>query len=289
MPGDWSALQTSAEINHGNSGGPAFNDHGEVIGLATFGSSDPGVRGINFLVPISIAKEFLQILHVTPKQGPVSELYQEGLEDMRKSCYKRSLSKFGRIEQINPRFPFLQERVQEANHAIDDGLDHCWVPNGSTGLYAGSAAALLGLLAASWFFAKTRFRTNQTTHPAGAPFAAAATKVARDSTISAGSATAVLEGRDGALAGRRFFIDESGLRIGRDPAKCQIVLQDDKVSKEHALITRDAQGVILTDLGSSNGTYVNSVNTQRVTTMRLQPGDCIYIGKSIASFRYLRS
>src|SRR5215470_17201779 len=42
-------LQISAPITHGNSGGPAIDQHGNVIGLATFGNQGE-VQGFNFLV-----------------------------------------------------------------------------------------------------------------------------------------------------------------------------------------------------------------------------------------------
>lgn len=47
--------QTDASINPGNSGGPAFNDHGEVIGISVAGmfAKDGGSLNINFLIPIS--------------------------------------------------------------------------------------------------------------------------------------------------------------------------------------------------------------------------------------------
>jgi serine protease Do len=42
-------LQISAPITHGNSGGPAIDQHGNVVGLATFGNEGE-VQGFNFLV-----------------------------------------------------------------------------------------------------------------------------------------------------------------------------------------------------------------------------------------------
>jgi pSer/pThr/pTyr-binding forkhead associated (FHA) protein len=46
--------------------------------------------------------------------------------------------------------------------------------------------------------------------------------------------------------------------IGRDPDNCQIVIADDKVSKQHARIDiSENLKVTITDLGSTNGTKVN--------------------------------
>jgi serine protease Do len=51
-------LQISAPIAPGSSGGPIFNDHGEVIGVAT--AIMLGGQNINFGVPISYLKELLK-------------------------------------------------------------------------------------------------------------------------------------------------------------------------------------------------------------------------------------
>jgi S1-C subfamily serine protease len=45
-------IQTDASINHGNSGGPLLNDHGEVIGVNTWGYD--GYEGLNFAIPVDV-------------------------------------------------------------------------------------------------------------------------------------------------------------------------------------------------------------------------------------------
>ena len=52
-------------------------------------------------------------------------------------------------------------------------------------------------------------------------------------------------------------------------------LLDTSVSRRHATITRTDDGVMLTDLGSQNGTLING---ERVVTRRLVTGDTIAIG-----------
>jgi len=63
------------------------------------------------------------------------------------------------------------------------------------------------------------------------------------------------------------------LRIGRN-SRCDLVLSHPQVSAYHARITRDGIGIVIEDLGSSNGTYVSDVPVHRAP---LQPGDSIVI------------
>lgn len=52
---DQGVIQTDAAITWGNSGGPAFNTRGDVIGVATFlsvGREGTEVQGFNFLIPV---------------------------------------------------------------------------------------------------------------------------------------------------------------------------------------------------------------------------------------------
>ncbi len=54
-------IQTDASINRGNSGGPMFNLHGEVIGINTaIFSPTGGSVGIGFAIPASIAKPVVE-------------------------------------------------------------------------------------------------------------------------------------------------------------------------------------------------------------------------------------
>jgi pSer/pThr/pTyr-binding forkhead associated (FHA) protein len=68
--------------------------------------------------------------------------------------------------------------------------------------------------------------------------------------------------------------------VGRSPA-CNIVAESGAVSKVHARIERTADQLILEDLGSSNGTFVNG---ERVMTAVLRDGDVILLA-GVESFR----
>ncbi|MGB3563627.1 MAG: GGDEF domain-containing protein [Thermoanaerobaculia bacterium] len=90
----------------------------------------------------------------------------------------------------------------------------------------------------------------------------------------------------GAEIGRDFRLRGSGLVIGRSP-EVDIRLPDDQASREHARLDRtvDVQGpgptYVLTDLESTNRTFVNSKPVDRVV---LQTGDKIQIGDSVLKY-----
>jgi pSer/pThr/pTyr-binding forkhead associated (FHA) protein len=85
----------------------------------------------------------------------------------------------------------------------------------------------------------------------------------------------VLIVRAGAQAGARFPLDSLVTGLGRHPDS-EISLDDITVSRRHAEIERTAQGYIVSDAGSLNGTYVNQ---ERIDKMVLRHGDELQIGK----------
>ena len=80
----------------------------------------------------------------------------------------------------------------------------------------------------------------------------------------------------GILSGRTFNITSKGLVVGRDQSKCQIVLVDDQISRQHAWVGLDETGqVVLRDHDSSNGSFINKV---RVKEGILKPNDEVTFG-----------
>jgi len=63
--------------------------------------------------------------------------------------------------------------------------------------------------------------------------------------------------------------------IGRDPA-CDVVLSEITVSRRHAAVRQDGNTVVISDLGSSNGTFVNDAPVADGT--RVDAGDVIRLG-----------
>lgn len=78
----------------------------------------------------------------------------------------------------------------------------------------------------------------------------------------------------GANAGSRFSI-AAGTTIGRHP-ESTIFLDDVTVSRRHAEIVEEGDGLAIVDAGSLNGTYLNG---ERIERGRLNEGDQVQIGK----------
>jgi DNA-binding winged helix-turn-helix (wHTH) protein len=70
--------------------------------------------------------------------------------------------------------------------------------------------------------------------------------------------------------------------IGRDSG-CSIVLESEGVSRHHARIDASLQAIVVEDLGSKNGTWVNASRIESAHS--LSPGDTIRIGRMTFSLR----
>lgn len=77
---------------------------------------------------------------------------------------------------------------------------------------------------------------------------------------------------------RKIVLDSLPVMIGQDP-EAGIRLDDQWVSRHHCEISATKDALVVRDLGSMLGTFVNGLN---VTTAHLMPGDKLTVG--ITSF-----
>ena len=63
--GDVSTYQISAPIHHGNSGGPVFDDNGDIIGIACSGIASAQTQNVNYAVKASYLKNLAETMHST--------------------------------------------------------------------------------------------------------------------------------------------------------------------------------------------------------------------------------
>ncbi len=87
----------------------------------------------------------------------------------------------------------------------------------------------------------------------------------------------VIYGQD---LGKKYNLENPSLIIGRS-SKCDIQIDQESVSRNHAKIVNSGKRVLIRDLGSTNGTYVND---QPVEEWILRDGDLVKIGPTIFKF-----
>lgn len=80
--------------------------------------------------------------------------------------------------------------------------------------------------------------------------------------------------------GKRIPMDGDEMFIGRG-FKCDIVIDQESISRTHAVIRKSGKRYTLQDLGSTNGTFVNDV---AISSIELRDGDQIKVGRTIFKF-----
>ena len=90
--------------------------------------------------------------------------------------------------------------------------------------------------------------------------------------------TLMLKFISGKYKGGEFPLDKDVIVIGRH-SDLDMQLAEDMVSRRHAKLTISGNNVILEDMGSTNGTFVNG---NRIKKVKLKLNDRILIGTSIA-------
>ena len=100
-------IQTDAALNPGNSGGPLFNQRGEVVGVnSRIFSGTGGYMGLSFSIPIDVAMDVVQQLKTS---GKVTRSYLGVmLQDVDRNladAYKLPKPEGSLINQVSPKSP----------------------------------------------------------------------------------------------------------------------------------------------------------------------------------------
>ncbi|HUR51209.1 MAG TPA: FHA domain-containing protein [Mycobacteriales bacterium] len=87
---------------------------------------------------------------------------------------------------------------------------------------------------------------------------------------------------EGALQGTTLELSGTPVTLGRSH-DCTLVIDDDYASTHHARLVPDADGWLVEDLGSTNGTYLGRAKVTRPTVVPV--GTPIRIGKTALELR----
>jgi S1-C subfamily serine protease len=115
-------LQISAPITHGNSGGPAIDQHGNVVGLATFGNEGE-VQGFNFLVASATLMELVKQANIQPRPSDTNKAWSSGLEHYWHDEYSAAITDFEQVQMLFPQHSEATTFIRNANQAKKDGKE----------------------------------------------------------------------------------------------------------------------------------------------------------------------
>jgi S1-C subfamily serine protease len=259
-------FQSNVAIYRGNSGGPAVNRNGDVIGISTWGHTD--AESIKFLVPINVARSFLSAAHVPINvEGDFDRHYRASLDAAQDGRWVAAEAELANAAALFPNSPDLIRFRHDADRAMQSMPLWRKHPVATAGAGGALAALAIGL---------TIPRMRRQRIPADM------LKVTTERVVSPSSApggTPLMLGKftilNGNRAGERLGLGGSGIRIGRESVMCEIVLENPKVSRLHAEVVSIDGKVLLIDRNSSNGTYVND---HKIDKRFLNDGDIIYFG-----------
>ena len=144
-------IQTDASAAWGNSGGPAVDDRGEVVGVLTFVSLAPGsegsiVQGFNFVIPSQSVRSFVQDTPVkVDSVGKFNRIWYTGLRAFFSEDWKGAARQFEQADKLLPGLPDVKRMLVEARDKVKNPpprpFPWFWVAIGVTFLSAGGYGA----------------------------------------------------------------------------------------------------------------------------------------------------
>jgi pSer/pThr/pTyr-binding forkhead associated (FHA) protein len=164
-------------------------------------------------------------------------------------------------------------------HQMEDSWDVCPYCQRAGFQGAGGAAAL----------AKTRLEFDPSPQPAAPGVGPGAVPAARKTVLLSdrpkGALVGWLVAMSGAQKGDDFRVREGQNAIGSAPEN-EVVIKDPAVSGKHASLRCKDKKFLLTDLDSTNGTFLND-GAEPISLEELRENDTIRVGNTVLKFKVL--
>ena len=253
--------QTDTAINSGNSGGPLFNESGQVVGINFLKAKNVGTEGIGFAIQSDEVMLELSRLGI-----PYRKAAAPGTPDAPIPVSPSSPGQTDPESTLTTIPPTTAPPGQDAES----------LPV----LYLGIGIAL-ALSGVTLFFAFTQRGRDL-------PGRGNERSPKRGSTQSAGR-RAVLLGVTGQFAGNEISMGADPITIGRDPRQCQLVFSQElsDIGRLHCALQYDEgqRAFILTDKKSTNGTFLgNGERLASGTACKITNGGRFYLADPSTMF-----
>ncbi|GCE04272.1 S1 family peptidase [Dictyobacter aurantiacus] len=153
-------IQVGGNVEHGDSGGPALNSHGNVVGVVSFYNQDAQTPvGTSFLQTSSSAQELITNLKIDTKPGKFQTAWEQAFNQYTSTGaghWHQAYADFQKLQKDYPSFqavnPFLDYASQQARHEKQPQS----APNNTTALLITAAIVfviviVLAVLVGLWF------------------------------------------------------------------------------------------------------------------------------------------
>jgi S1-C subfamily serine protease len=119
-------IETDTTFGHGNSGGPAFDESGSVVGVATYtvDGTGSGNGTFNYVRDIKDLKDLAAESSVTPNPVSITQTeWNKGIDLFYKAHYSKAVKSFEKVKTLYPQHPKASELIAAANVKIKNGED----------------------------------------------------------------------------------------------------------------------------------------------------------------------
>jgi len=119
-------IETDTTIGHGNSGGPAFDSNGQVVGLATYtlDGSGSGNGVFNYIRDIADLLDVAKKASISLKTTSTTQTtWEEGLDLFYNARFSKAVKKFEKVKTYYAQHSKADEFIASANERIKNGED----------------------------------------------------------------------------------------------------------------------------------------------------------------------
>ena len=141
-------IQVEGNVEHGDSGGPALDSHGNVVGIVSFGLSENGsLGGTSFLQASNSARSLVSALKLNTTPGKFQAAWGQAFATYSSSApghWHTALNEFKQISSAYPAFkavqPYLNYAQSQAQHESQTAVSSTPAPTSGASPTGGTSA-----------------------------------------------------------------------------------------------------------------------------------------------------